>query len=41
MSDKYNLIDLGNISEPAAGVINNFIDKISNVHYSQASRHNY
>jgi len=30
MGDKYSLIDLGNISEPAAGVVNNFIDKISN-----------
>ena len=29
MGDKYSLIDLGNISEPAAGVINNFVDKIS------------
>lgn len=29
MENKYNLIDLGNISEPAAGVVNNFIDKIS------------
>lgn len=29
MSDKYSLIDLGNICEPAAGVINNFLDKIS------------
>lgn len=29
MGDKYNLIDLGNISEPAAGVVNNFADKIS------------
>lgn len=29
MGNKYNLIDLGNISEPAAGVINNFVDKIS------------
>ena len=30
MGDKYNLIDLGNISEPVAGVVNNFMDKISN-----------
>lgn len=30
MEDKYNLIDFGNISEPVAGVVNNFIDKISN-----------
>lgn len=30
MGDKYNVIDLGNISEPAAGVVNHFIDKISN-----------
>ncbi len=29
VSDKYSLVDLGNISEPAAGVVNNFIDKIS------------
>lgn len=29
MGDKYSLIDLGNISEPVAGVINNFVDKIS------------
>lgn len=29
MGDKYNLIDLGNINEPAAGVVNNFVDKIS------------
>lgn len=30
MGDKYNLIDLGNINEPAAGVVNNFMDKIPN-----------
>jgi len=30
MGEKYNLIDLGNINEPVAGVVNNFIDKISN-----------
>lgn len=29
MEDKYNLIDFGNISEPTAGVVNNFVDKIS------------
>ena len=29
MGDKYSLIDLGNVSEPAAGVVNNFVDKIS------------
>lgn len=29
MEDKYSLIDLGNIGEPAAGVINNFVNKIS------------
>ena len=29
MGDKFSLIDLGNISEPAAGVVNNFLDKIS------------
>lgn len=29
MGDKYNIIDLGNISGPAAGVVNNFMDKIS------------
>lgn len=28
MSDKYSLIDLENVSEPVAGVANNFIDKI-------------
>lgn len=27
MGDMYNLIDLGNISEPAAGVVNNFLIK--------------
>lgn len=29
MGDKYNLIDLGNIGESTAGVVNNFVDKIS------------
>lgn len=29
MGDKYNLIDFENIIEPAAGVVNNFVDKIS------------
>lgn len=29
MADKYNLIDFGNIGEPAAKVANNFIDKVS------------
>lgn len=29
MEDKYSIIDVGNISEPAAGVVNNFLDKIS------------
>lgn len=29
MGDKYNLVDLGNMSEPAAGVVSNFIDKVS------------
>ena len=28
--DKFNLIDIGNIGEPMAGIVNNFIDKISN-----------
>ena len=29
MGNKYSLIDFGNLSEPAAGVVNNFVDKIS------------
>lgn len=29
MDNKYSLIDLANISEPAAEVANNFIDKVS------------
>lgn len=29
MDDRYSLIDFGNISEPVAGVINNFVEKIS------------
>lgn len=29
MGDKYNVVDLGNIGEPAAGIVNNFMDKIS------------
>ncbi len=29
MEDKYSLIDIGNIGEPAAGVVNNFVDKIA------------
>ena len=40
MGNKYNLIDLGNISEPAAGVVNNFIDKISNALGWLAMPHN-
>ena len=29
MGNKYSLIDFGNIGEPAAGVVNNFVEKIS------------
>lgn len=29
MGNRYNLFDLGNINKPVAGVVNNFIDKIS------------
>lgn len=29
--EKFSIVDFGNIGEPTAGVINNFLDKISGV----------